>query len=403
MSFGRFLLLTGLAASAAGGWWWYAAYHQPARIEAARAEQRQGGRRADAVSVTAAPVEIRTVPVTREGIGSVQANQLVTVRAQIEGRLIAVEFREGQDVKAGDVLARLDRAVWEAQLDQAQARQAQNEATLANARIDLDRYERLAATNAGPRQQADQQRAVVAQLQAQIRADRAAVESARINLGYTVITAPIDGRAGLRQVDPGNVIRASDASGIVTLAQVRPIAALFTLPQRELALAKAAMARGPTPVEAVDTDGRTVLAQGLLEVIDNQVDAATGTIRLKASFANDDLRLWPGQFVSVRVRMAEIREARVVPTPALRRGPSGIFVYVVAPDGKARVRPVAVALQDERIAVIEQGLEPGERVVTAGFQQLADGKAVSVSTEPGVGETPEPARTSGEPQPRRGT
>jgi multidrug efflux system membrane fusion protein len=327
----------------------------------------------------------------------------VTVRAQIDGRLLEVAFREGQNVKAGDVLARIDPAPLQAALDQALARLAQNEATLANARLDLDRYERLAATNAGPRQQADQQRALVAQLQAQVRADQAAVDAARINLGYTTLTAPIDGRAGLRQADAGNIIRAGDATGLVTVAQIQPIAVLFTLPQRDLGVTRQAMAAGRVPVEALDTDGRTVLGSGALEVIDNQVDQATGTIRLKAAFPNADLALWPGQFVTVRVRVAELTNAVVVPTPALRRGPSGLFVYRIEADGKARVRPVASTQQDEAIAVIESGLSAGETVVTAGFQRLTDGKAVTIAPEPGVAPPGEPPRTSGQQRERRGS
>ncbi len=227
---------------------------------------------------------------------------------------------------------------------------------------------------------------MVAQLQAQVRADQAAVDAARINLGYTTLTAPIDGRAGLRQVDAGNIIRASDAAGLVTLAQIQPIALLFTLPQRDLAVAQRALGTGPAagraPVEALDTDGRTVLASGTLEVIDNQVDQATGTIRLKAAFPNADRRLWPGQFVTVRVRVGELKAALVVPTPALRRGPQGLFVYRVSEEDKAEVRLVTVEQQDESIAVVASGLAAGDPVVTAGFQRLTDGKPIVIAPEP---------------------
>lgn len=396
MKFGRFVFwMLVLAAAAGGGWWWYVQNVEGQKTETARQPGRRGrgggGDPDEVVTVTAALVRQQTVPVLREGIGNVQANALVTVRAQIDGRLLEVGFREGEEVRKGDVLARIDPAPSQAALDQALAKLSQDQATLANARIDLERYERLAATNAGPRQQADQQRALVAQLEAQVRADQAAVDAARINVGYTTITAPITGRAGLRQVDAGNIIRASDANGLVTLAQVRPIAVLFTLPQRDLAITKQALAAGAAQVEALETDGRTVLARGVLDVIDNQVDQATGTIKLKASFPNDDMRLWPGQFVTVRVRVAEIANARVVPTPALRRGPSGIFVYVVDAEERALVRPVTVTQQDEMIAVVASGLQAGERVVTAGFQRLSDGKPVSVAAEPGVGDPAAPA------------
>jgi multidrug efflux system membrane fusion protein len=341
--------------------------------------------------VTAAPVERRDVPIHREGIGTVAANALVAVRAQVEGRLIEIAFREGQDVKAGDVLARIDPAAAKATLDQALARLAQNQASLANARVDLDRYERLAAANAGPRQQADQQRAQVAQLTAQVRADEAAAESARITLEHTTIRAPIDGRAGLRQIDVGNVVRAGDVAGLVTLAQVRPVSVLFTLPQRDLALSQQALAAGAPLAEALDTDGRSVIARGELAVIDNQVDPATGTIRLKAVFPNGDLRLWPGQFVTVRLKVGELKAVPVVPTPAVRRGPGGAFVYVLA-NGAAHVRKVVVARQDETFAVIEEGLADSDSVVTAGFPQLSDGKAVAIAPDPGVrGREPPPS------------
>lgn len=415
MKLGRVVALLLLAGAAgAGAWWWTIPTQHEAAVEPQRPGGR-GGRRAaamrgapgDIVTVSATAAQVRDVPVTRDGIGTIQAYAMVTVRAQIDGRLMEVAFREGQDVKAGDVLARIDPAPWQAALDQSLAKLAQDEATLANARLDLDRYERLAATNAGPRQQADQQKAMVAQLQAQVRADQAAVDAARINLAYTTLTAPIDGRAGLRQVDAGNIIRSSDATGLVTLAQVQPIAVLFTLPQRDLAVAQRAMSAGRVPVDALDTDGRTVLASGTLEVIDNQVDQATGTIRLKAAFPNAERRLWPGQFVTIRVRVAELKAALVVPTPALRRGPQGIFVYRVGEDDKAEVRPVTVEQQDESIAVVRSGLSAGDRVITAGFQRLTDGKPVAVAPEPGAepptGDAPaerrgrdRPARTSGQ-------
>jgi multidrug efflux system membrane fusion protein len=378
----RILILLALAGAAGFGGWhlWTRSAQAPA--ETARSGRRGGaGNANEIVSVTASAVKLQDVPVLREGVGAVQAFAMVTVRPQMDGRLLSVEFTEGQEVKAGAVLARIDPAPLQAQFDLAAARQAQSAATLANARLDLERYERLAATNAGSRQQADQQRALVAQLEAQTRGDQASVDSARINLSYTVIAAPIDGRAGIRQVDAGNIVHASDPAGLVTLAQIRPIAAVFTLPQRDLGVALQALRQGAAPVEALDGDGRTVLAAGWLDVVDNQVDPATGTVKLKASFANEGQRLWPGQFVSVRLKVAELKGARTIPTPALRRGPSGLFVYVVQDGSRAVIRPVTTIQQDESVAVIATGLEPGEQVVTAGFQRLSDGKAISVAPD----------------------
>jgi multidrug efflux system membrane fusion protein len=380
-----FFTLVVLGALGAGGYYGWQVWSQRQA-----AETGPGGRRGSftegPVAVSAAAVKVEDVPITREGIGNVQAYQLVTVRAQIDGKLLAVEFREGQMVKAGDVLARIDPAMPQAVLDQAIAKHAQNAATLANARLDLERYQRLAATNAGPRQQADQQKAQVEQLEAQVRADEAVMANARTSLSYTQVTSPISGRAGLRQVDAGNIIRAGDANGLVTIAQVQPIAVVFTLPQRDLAVVPAAMARGTVPVEVLDADGKTVLATGKLDVVDNQVDVATGTIKLKASFANDDSRLWPGQFVTVRLRVGELVGARTIPTPALRRGPAGGFVYVIGEGETVTARPIQTGLQDETRVVVTRGLEPGERVVTAGFPRLSEGKVVQVMPDAGGAE-----------------
>ncbi len=300
----RSILLLGAAIAAAAWWSWdqpggpagqlrtQLGIWLPARAGRTEPAAPARARPAGAV-VSAATAERRDVPVMREGIGSVVAGALVTVKAQVDGRLMAVEFRDGETVRKGQVLARLDRASFEAQLEQALARQAQNEAALNHAQMELERFERLASANAGTRQQADQQRAVVAQLRAQLRADRATVDAARINLDHTVIIAPTDGRAGIRQVDPGNIVRASDPMGIVTLAQIQPLAVVFALPQRDLTLLQSAVQRGVVEAHALATDGRTALATGRLDVIDNQIDQATGTIRLKASFPNEDLRLWP--------------------------------------------------------------------------------------------------------------
>lgn len=352
---------------------------QPQRQAAAR-------RRPEGIVVTAVTAETRTAPVLREGIGSAVASMVVVVKAQVDGRLIAIEFRDGEIVRKGQVLARLDRAAFEAQLEQAMARQAQNEAGLTHAQLELERFERLASANAGTRQQADQQRAIVAQLRAQIRADRAAMDAARINLDHTVIVAPADGRAGIRLVDPGNIVRASDPAGIVTLAQFQPISVIFSLPQRDLGLVQAAITRGVVDAVALTTDGRTPLATGRVDVIDNQIDQATGTIRLKATFPNEDMKLWPGQFMNIRVKVDELKDAVVVPTLAVRRGVNGSFVYRIDETDKARVTPVEVLQQDEAHAVIASGVVAGQRVITAGFHLLRDGAAVLVSDEPDVGQ-----------------
>jgi multidrug efflux system membrane fusion protein len=402
----RAVLLLCVAGLGAAGWWRADDLRgQFDRVVAHYFPQppRQSGGRArpEGAVVTAVTAEARTMPVLREGVGSVVAGMIIAVRAQVDGRLTSIAFREGEMVRKGQVLARLDRAVFEAQLEQAMARQAQSEAGLTHARLELERFERLASANAGTRQQADQQRAVVAQLAAQIRADRAAVDAARINLDHTVILAPADGRAGIRLVDPGNIVRASDPTGIVTLAQFQPIAVIFALPQRDLIAVQGAIQRGPVEAVALATDGLAILASGQLDVIDNQIDQATGTIRLKATFDNEDLKLWPGQFVNIRIKVDELKDAVVVPTLAVRRGSSGSFVYRVDEGNKARIVRVEVQQQDEAHAVITGGVSAGQKIITAGFHNLREGASVSVSDDPDVGQPAATAAADGGERPVR--
>jgi len=341
--------------------------------------QRAGRARDIPVPVLAAAVKTADVPVYLDGVGTTKALNTVTVRPQVEGKLIEIAFKEGQDVSQGDVLARIDPTTYQAQLDQAVAKKAQDEATLANARRDLERYTRLAANNAATQQQADTQRAMVAQLEAQVRLDQAAVDNARAILAYTTITAPLSGRTGIRLVDQGNIVRSSDTAGIVVITQIRPISVLFNLPQQRLAQINAAFAEKPLPVDVIGADNKTVVEKGKLVVVDNQVDPTTGTVRLKAEFPNSGLQLWPGQFVNVRLLINTLRDVVVVPTAAVQRGPNGTFVFVVQPDQTVTVRPVEVTQQDDVQSVIASGLEAGQQVVTTGFSQLAEGKRVRIS------------------------
>jgi multidrug efflux system membrane fusion protein len=341
----------------------------------------------------------------------------VTVRPQVDGKLMAVTFKEGQDVKKGQVLARIDPTIYKAAFDQAKAKKAQDEAQLTNAKNDLTRYEKLAAINAINKQQADTQKALVAQYTALVQADQAAVENAQATLGYTTITAPISGRTGLLNVDEGNYVRASDSSSaIVTISQIKPIAVLFNLPQQDLDRVNAAFAKGPLPVEAQRPSTGEVLARGKLTVVDNAVDSNTGTVKLKAEFPNPDLKLWPGQFVNVRLLIDTLKDVVVVPTAAVQRGPNGAFVYVVGSDNKAKLHLVKVEKQDEHQAVIASGVEPPARVVTTGFVQLTDGKAVKIGggqdgagtrpqgAKPGTSQTPTvgAGAAAAEPKGRRG-
>ncbi|MGE3149255.1 MAG: efflux RND transporter periplasmic adaptor subunit [Pseudorhodoplanes sp.] len=373
-------------------------YHAPSGQQTGPGRFRAGGE--GPVPVLVANVATADVPIYLDGVGTTRALNTVTVRPQVDGKLASVNFKEGQDVERGFVLAEIDPTIYQAQLDQAVAKKAQDEAQLANARTDLARYIRLAETNSATRQQADTQKALVSQLEAQVQADQGAIDNARAYLGYTKITAPLAGRTGIRQVDPGNIVHASDATGIVMITQIKPISIIFTLPQQQLARVNAAFAKNPLTVDALGGDGRTVIDRGTLQVIDNQVDQTTGTVKLKAEFPNADLQLWPGQFVNVRLLVETLKQALVVPTASVQRGPNGAFVYVVQDGNVVAVRQVTVAQQDETQAVVAGGLQAGERVVTTGFVQLTDGRQVTIGsaseTAPAAtGERP-PARREGQ-------
>ncbi len=331
------------------------------------------------VPVLAAGAQFSDVPVYLDAVGTARALNTVTVRSQVDGKLISVKFKEGQDVKKGDVLAQIDPTTFQATLDQAIAKKAQDEALLSNAKNDLARYEQLAATNAINKQQADTQRSLVAQLTAQVQSDQASVESAQATLGYTTIRAPLDGRTGIRQVDEGNIIHASDSTGIVVITQVKPIAVQFNIPQQDLQRVNDAFAKAPLEVDAQRSDNDAIVDKGKLTVVDNQVDPNTGTVKMKAEFPNASLQLWPGQFVNIRLLVDTLTHVVTIPTGAVQRGPNGTFVYVIK-DGAVTMRPIAVQKQDETQTVVKSGLTPPEQVVTTGFARLTDGSKVKVST-----------------------
>ena len=349
-------------------------------------QRRAGGRFAadGPVPVLVAAATRADVPVYLGAVGTTRALNTVTVRAQVDGKLLDVAFKEGQDVQKGDVLARIDPTTYKALLNQAIAKKAQDEAQLANARMDLERYERLAVTNAINRQQLDTQKALVNQNAALVQADQAAIESAQATLSYTSIVAPIAGRTGIRQVDEGNIVHASDSTGIVTLTQLRPISVLFNLPQQELNQVNSAFAKGPLSVEAQRSDNDVVIDRGTLRVVDNQVDQSTGTVKLKAEFPNTDLQLWPGQFVNIRLLIDTLKQVVVIPTGAVQRGPNGTFVYVVKDDNTVTIRPINVQKQDETQTVVASGVAPPERVVTTGFARLVDGGKIAIGSAEGA-------------------
>jgi multidrug efflux system membrane fusion protein len=348
-----------------------------------RTRGRFGGDSGPVPVLVAAAVKA-DVPVYLDGVGTTKALNTVTVRSQVDGKLIEVDFKEGQDVKRGDILARIDPTTFKAALDQAVAKKAQDQALLANAKNDLARYEQLAATNAINRQQADTQKSLVAQYTAQVAADQGAIENAQAMLAYTTIRAPLDGRTGIRQVDEGNIVHASDTTGVVVITQLKPISVFFNLPQQDINQVNAAFTKGPLSVDALRSDNDVVVDRGTLRVVDNQVDSTTGTVKLKAEFPNTELQLWPGQFVNVRLLIDTLKQVIVIPTGAVQRGPTGTFVYVVKDDNASTIRPITVQKQDESQTVVSKGLEPPERVVTTGFARLTDGAKVAISTGDGT-------------------
>jgi len=385
----KLLILAVVLLGAGGAYWAFAVRARPAPPPAAGAP---GGPVAD-IPVLVAPVERADVPIFLDGLGTAQASQTVTVKPQVDGVLTEVRFKEGQDVHVGDVLARIDPRTYQASLDQAVAKKAQDNANLANARVDLGRYQKLAATAYTSAQQADTQKATVAQLEAQVAQDQAQIDNARAQLSYTTITAPIDGRAGIRQVDAGNIVHAADTTGLVVLTTLKPISVVFTLPQQSLPAVAAAMAAGTPSVLALPQtpDGNAsgqALDRGTLTVLDNQVDQTTGTIKLKATFPNEKLQLWPGAFLTVRLAIETRHGAVVVPPVAVQRGPLGAYVYVVNADLTVTRRQVRVGHEDQSVAIIEDGVTPGERVVTDGASRVSEGSKVTiaqpVSATPGL-------------------
>ncbi len=338
-----------------------------------------------AVPVLVAKADRRDMPIMLDGLGTVQAFNSVTVKAMVDGPLVAVQFDEGQIVHKGDVLARIEPRAFRAALDLAVAKKAQDEALLANAKVDLVRYQKLVSNNFTSAQQSDTQKALVAQYEALVRQDQAQIDTAQSNLDYTTVTSPLDGRTGVRLVDQGNIVHASDATGLVVITQLQPIFVVFTLPQQTLPAVVKAMAAGQATVVATPQGGSrsAVLDTGKLTVLDNQVDPTTGTIKLKASFPNKDSRLWPGGFVGVRLQVDTANNAVVVPPAAVQRGPRGAFVYVVGDDDTVTRQAIRTGYEDEQAAIVTDGLtdglKGGEQVVTDGASRLSDGSKVVVA------------------------
>ena len=357
-----------IAVGGTGAWY----LHQgPEPVRAARSSAPA------AIPVTVATATRRDLPIYLTGLGSVQASFTVGIRPQVDGKLEVVLFTEGQQVKKGDVLARIDPRLYVAALDLAKAKRMQDEAQLDSAQKDLSRSRTLVDKSFQTQQVVDQQQSKVDQLIASINADDAAIETAQTQLDYTLITAPSDGRMGVRGIDPGNIVRASDSTAIATLTLTRPAAVLFTLSARFLNDVREAMARGPVEVTAFSQDNTRVLSRGTLLLIDNFVDQASATIRLKAVFANEDERLWPGDFVNARVSLEVRRGVVTIPSVAIQRGPDGIFTWVVAAGNIAQARAIKSGPTSGDLTVITSGLEEGERVVVDGQYKLRQNSLVS--------------------------
>jgi len=329
-----------------------------------------------AVSVDVASATLRDMPVYLSGLGTVQALNTVTVTARVDGEIQKIGFTEGQDVKEGDLLAQIDPRPFQAALDQAIAKKAQDAAQLENAQRDLVRFTALSKNEFASKQQLDTQHAQVSQLQAQIQGDQAAIENAQTQLDYTRITSPLAGRTGFRLIDQGNNVHATDTTGIVVITQIHPITVIFTLPEENLLAVNREMAAGTLTTTALASDNKTELAQGKVSLVDNIIDQTTGTAKLKAVFDNKENTLWPGEFVNIRLLLQTQHDALTIPSAAVQRGPDGLFTYVVKPDSTVEVRPIKVSIDTGKTAVVESGLASGERVVTAGQYRLQPGSLV---------------------------
>ncbi len=368
-----------VAAIGAAGYFGWDRFHGR---DAAKNTQQAAARK-PAVPVTTGAVEKADFPVYLTGLGTVQGFNTVQVRTRVDGQIDKVAFKEGQIVKEGDLLVEIDPRPYQAALDQAKAKKVQDEANLANADLDLQRYTKLGEF--ATRQQTDTQRSTVAQLTAQIAADAAAIATAQTQLDYTQVKSPISGVVGLRQVDIGNIVNASTQTGIVSVAQIEPIAVIFTAPEEQLPYINEAQTVSPLKVIAITTDGKKVLAEGKLAVINNQVDTTSGTIRLKGVFDNKDHMLWPGQSVSTRLLVKTLKDATVVPDDAIQHSTDGLYAYTVDQNNKAVLHKVKVGASIDGRSVVDEGLAPGEQVITAGQFKVQPGTLVTTavaSTDP---------------------
>jgi len=339
-------------------------------------QKAQAAGPARAVSVAVAPVQKQDVPVYLSGLGSVTAFNTANIKSRIDGQIMKVNFREGQDVREGDLLIEIDSRPYQVQLEQMQAQLFRDQAQLRDARLNLERYTSLIPSGSIAQQQVDTQKALVDQLDGTVRNDQAQIDNAKLNITYCHITAPFNGRVGLRQVDPGNIVHASDANAMLILTQLRPIAVIFTLPEDVLQRVAQQMRRGTLEVDAFSRDDQTKIASGKLLTIDNQIDPTTGTAKLKAVFDNKDDKLWPNQFVNADLLLETRKNSTVLPTAAVLRGPQGTFVYAVNPDKTVQDKQITVSLTQGDTTVVADGVNPGDTVVTDGQDKLQRGSHI---------------------------
>ena len=362
-----------IAVLVAAVWLWF-----PDRRSDAAGPPHNGG---GAIAVDVAHVKRADVPVYLDGLGTIQAFNTVTVTARVDGELQKIAFEEGKMVNKGDLLAQIDPRPFQAALGLAMAQKAKDEAQLQSAKADLERYLTLAPENLASKQTLDAQRAAVAGLEAQIKGDQANIDNARTQLQYTTITSPIQGRTGIRRVDVGNNVRATDTNGIVVVTQLQPISLIFTLPEDALSVVGEALSAGKVIVEAMSRDGSRDLDQGTVTLVDNQIDQTTGTIRLKAVFPNPQNKLWPGQYIDARVLVRTDKSALTIPAAAVQRGPDGMFTYVVKSDQTVEMRPLKVGEESGSVMVVQDGISEGEKVVTSNQYRLQPGAHVKITHE----------------------
>lgn len=371
----RWLVLLGLALAGLATWKLFSSKNPSV-------ESHTGSGKLAMVPVQADQAKTGDFPIYLNGLGIVQAFYSVTIRARVDGELQQVYFQEGQSVEKGNLIAQIDPRPYQAQLDQARAKKAQDEAQLASARLMLQRDSQLINNKVIDQQTYDTQKYATDQLQALVQADQGAIDNAQTQLDYTRLVAPIYGRVGIRLVDPGNIVHSSDTGGIVTINQVQPISVLFTLPQQDLGKVRDALHQNKAlQVVALDRDNSSALSNGTLAVLDNQIDSTTATVKLKATFDNTDLRLWPGQFVNVRLLLGTKSDAVTVPASAVQRGPNGMYVYSISPDNKAEMRPVTVGSTEDNRTLVESGLQGGDRIVVDGQYRLQPGATVEITKD----------------------